>query len=114
MPLGWWLRASVTPVAIFTILVGIGWAIYAFSAPSDQRPTTVSGKVAGFRLEDVSGSRGGSRLWVVVTVPDGGQVTIAVARDVADRCRVGDVISLDHYVGRLGQGILRAGARPCG
>lgn len=114
MPLGWWLQASVTPVVILAILAGLGWAVYSLSAPSDQRPTIVSGMVAGFRLEDVSGARGGSRLWIVVAMRDGRQVSIAVPKGVADRCHVGGVISLDHYVGRLGQDILRAGAHPCG
>jgi len=114
MPLGWWLRASVAPIVILTILAGLGWAAYSFSAPGSQRPTMVSGTVAGFRLEDVSGARGGSQLWIVVALHDGGQATIAVAKGVADRCHVGSAISLDHYVGRLGQDVLRAGAHACG
>lgn len=103
---------SATPIAILLILGGLGWLAYAFSAPSDQQPITVRGKVVELRLQDVSRARGGTRGLVVVALHDGSLATVAMGRP--SLCRVGDIITLDQYTNHLGNNFLRAGAHPCG
>jgi len=113
MPLGWWLRASVTPIVLLAILAGFGWITYAITAPGDQRPTIVSGKVAGFRLDDVSRARGGTQTLVIVALRDGSLATVPFAMGGALHCHVGGTITLDQYTDHLGHGFLRARAHPC-
>lgn len=114
MPLGWWLRASVTPIVVIAILGGLGWLTHAVTAPSGQRPATVSATVAGLRLEAVSRLQGGSRVVVIVALRDGSRAAIPVALPGAAACHIGSAITLDQYTNHLGRKFLRAGAHPCG
>jgi len=114
LPLRWWLRASVTPIVIFALLAGLGWLLYAITAPSDQRPTIVSGKVVGFRLESVGRLRGGTQVLVVVALRDGNRATVPIATGAATACRIGSAIALDQYTHHLGHDFLSVRAHPCG
>ncbi|MDB5675983.1 MAG: hypothetical protein JWM65_2965 [Sphingomonas bacterium] len=114
MPLGWWLRASVAPIVIFAILLGLGWLVYATTAPSDQHPAIVTGKVVGLRLEAVSRLRGGTQVLVVVALRDGSRATVPITVGAAAVCHIGSAIALDQYTNHLGHEFLSARAHPCG
>lgn len=114
MPLGWWLRASVTPLIIVALVAGLTWLEYVSSAPIGQQMTIVHGKVVGFRLGGVSRLRGEQWAVIVVALRDGSQAEVSAAVGAAATCHVGDPIIVNQYANRLGYGFLRAGAHPCG
>lgn len=114
MPPGWWVRASVTPIVILAILLGMGWLAYAITAPSDQRPAIVTGKVVELRLEAVSRLRGGTQVLVVVALRDGSRATVPIAAGAATACHIGSAIALDQYTNHLGRDFLSVRAHPCG
>jgi hypothetical protein len=114
MPLGWWLRASVTPIVIGALVAGLTWLDYVTSAPIGQQVTVVHGTVAGFRLGGASRLRGEQWALIVIALRDGSQAEASAAIAAAATCHVGDHITVDRYANRSGFAFLRAGSHPCG
>jgi hypothetical protein len=112
MPLGWWLRAAVSPLVIAAILLGLGRLRYSMAAPSTQVPTSVRGTITGFRL-GAHGSAVELSMQASVALQDGTETVIALASDDATTCRVGDMIALDRYVDHRGGSFFRAASHPC-
>jgi hypothetical protein len=114
MPLGWWARASVTPIVIVALVAGMTWLSYITSVPNGQRVTLVHGRVVGFRLGGASRLRGEQWALIVIALRDGSRAEVSSAIRAAATCHVGDPITVDRYTNHLGYGFLRAGGHPCG